>query len=140
MEILLVSILTLHAVTCQPYLTRAHNIVDILLLFNLAIINAISFGNYYCSRNYGQRRQNENDGWSAVQLVLIYLPAFVLTVYVLISGCSYLSKEFGWKKQISNHGRLQSIVRHFSSSDIENTNEEELPHRLTSPSEYDVLQ
>ena len=138
-EIVLVSILTLHAV-CQPYVIQAHNVVDILLLFNLAIINAISFGNYYRSRNYGQRRQNETDAWSAVQLVLIYLPAFILTVYVLISGYSYFSKEFGWTKQISNQGkkgsRLRSIVRHFSSSDIENPNEEELPHRLTSPSEY----
>jgi hypothetical protein len=138
-EILLVSILTLHAV-CQPKVTRAHNVIDILLLFNLAIINAISFGNYYRSRNYGQRRQSENDGWSAVQLVLIYLPGFVLTVYVLISGCSYLSKEFGWKKQIYDQGkkasRLRSIVRYFRSSDIENPNEEELPHRLISPSEY----
>lgn len=139
-EILLVSILTLHAV-CQPYVTRAHNIVDILLLFNLAVINAISFGNYYRSRNYGQRRQNDTNAWSAVQLVLIYLPAFALAMYVVISGCSRLSKEFGWKKnQISSQGKkgskLRSIVRHFSSSDIERPNEEELPHRLTSPSEY----
>ena len=137
-EILLVSILTLHAV-CQPYLTRTHNIVDILLLFNLAIITAISFGNYYRSRNYGQRRQSDTDAWSAVQLVLIYLPAFALTIYVVISGCSCLSKEW-WKKQNSDQGKrskLKSIVRHFSSSDIEKPNEEELPHRLTSPSEYD---
>ena len=54
-EILLVSILAWHAV-CQPYVNRAHNIIDNLLLFNLAIINTISFGNYYRSLNYGQRR------------------------------------------------------------------------------------
>ena len=76
-----------------------------------------------------------------MQLVLIYLPAFVLMLYVLISGCTCLLKGLGWKKQTSSHGKrskLQSIVCHFSSSDIENTtaNKEELPHRLTSPNEY----
>ena len=108
MEILLVSILTLHAV-CQQYLTRAHNIVDILLLFNLAIINAISFGNYYCSRNYSQRRQNENDGWSAVQLVLIYISASLCLNSVCADIRVQLSLKGVWMEEADFQSREVAI-------------------------------
>ena len=120
----------------RPYSMRTHNIVDNLLLFDLIVINAVSFGNYYRSRNYGQRRQGETDAWSAVQLVLIYLPALVLVVYVLILACSYLLK----RRDDSRKGyKLKQIVRRFSSPDgmTDDINEEELPHRLVSPNEVE---
>ena len=141
--IILVCILALHAVI-QPYSMRTHNIVDNLLLFDLIVINAVSFGNYYRSRNYGQRRQGDTDAWSAVQLVLIYLPVLVLVVYVLILACSYLLKRRD-EKQLSDNPdsrkgyKLKQIVRGFSSPDgmTDDINKEELPHRLVSPNEVE---
>ena len=44
-QLLLIIAMALHAVF-QPYKERAHNIIDGLLLTNLAIINAISLYNY----------------------------------------------------------------------------------------------
>ena len=54
LEILLLIVIALHAIF-QPYISRVHNVTDTLLFVDLAIINAISFANYYRSRNHGDR-------------------------------------------------------------------------------------
>ena len=80
---LLLVILTVHAM-CQPYIKRAHNIVDTLLLADLVIINSLSFINYY------QSQTQWDSGKVAVapaivQLILIYLPLMVMAVYVILA-------------------------------------------------------
>ena len=145
MEILLLCVLALHSI-CQPYIKRAHNIIDTLLLTDLAIINAISFINYYRVINYGERKYKRNNVSAAIQLVLVYLPVVILTVYILIMLCnSYLhpsqkqtSSSDGSPTSTSSRSKLQKLRSIVSSSgDIHSYDEEELPHRLIAPdSEY----
>ena len=84
----LVFILTLHTV-CQPYIKRAHNVIDALLLCNLALINSLSLFNFYRSNN--PKIPNSTIITSAtVQLVLIYLPALVMTARILFRFYRYV--------------------------------------------------
>ena len=82
-----VFILTLHTVY-QPYVKRSHNIIDALLLCNLALINFLSLFNFYRSNN--PKIPNSTIISSAtVQMILIYLPASVMTVCMVFYFCKY---------------------------------------------------
>ena len=77
--ILFICILAIHAVV-QPYRNRRHNIIDILLFANLAIINASALVNY----------QNTEQGLNhplltlLLQPILIYLPLVCLLLICLV--------------------------------------------------------
>ena len=137
-EILLLIVLSLHAV-CQPYIDRLHNITDTMLFTNLAIINAISFVNYYRIRNYGDKlhyRRTMNLS-IAIQLVLIYLPVTIMVIYVIVKcyRFKYQKREINSDESNTTFHKLQRL-RSLVSTDRDN-NEEELPHRLiASLSEY----
>ena len=140
-EILLLCILALHAI-CQPYSKRAHNITDTLLFTNLAIINAISFANYYIVRNYGEIKyqQRKIRTSTSIQLLLIYIPVMIMLGYVIIKCYLFISghKQAGSSKK--SHAQIRSHKLHKLISVVSNVSvddEEELPHRLTaSESEY----
>ena len=84
-EALFVTIALLHTIF-QPYVQKWHNVVDTLLFADLALINVIMFSHYFLFR--------ANICWQAVidlitllvsiQLVLIYLPFLVMTLYELM--------------------------------------------------------
>ena len=77
---ILVFILMLHTI-CQPYIKRAHNIIDALLFSNLILINFLLFFNYHKSRI---EKPNIDAVQAIVQLMLVYLPLVVVGIYVLI--------------------------------------------------------
>ena len=79
----LLVMLTLHTVV-QPYIMRAYNIVDALLLSNLILINFLSLFGYH--KSHSQDSLNSVVSSAVVQLVLIYLPIMVLCVYLLKRG------------------------------------------------------
>ena len=79
---ILLFMLTLHTI-CQPYVKRAHNIVDTLLLANLVLINYISFFNFHKSRSHSLD-YGATVSAASIQLVLIYLPLIVMGMYFLI--------------------------------------------------------
>ena len=81
----LLFILSLHTIA-QPYLKRAHNIIDTLLFSNLILINFLSLFNYHSS--HSQQSINSMVSSAAVQLVLIYLPLVVLSAYLFATLCS----------------------------------------------------
>ena len=84
----LVFIHTLHTVY-QPYIKRAHNVINALLLCNPALINCLSLFNFYRSNN--PKIPNSTIITSAtVQLVLIYLPVLVMTARILFRFCKYI--------------------------------------------------
>ena len=122
-EILLLCVLALHAV-CQPYAQKVHNIIDILLFTNLAIINAISFANYYRNQNFDGRAYETQfiNTFVTIQLILIYLPFLSMVVYTLVTVC----KHWRFNKQGLHYLRERSSNERASLSD-----KEELPHRLT---------
>ncbi len=94
-EISLVIILALHAI-CQPYIERILNVIDTLLFADLAIINALSFANYYISQSSGDLSIIKAIYMASIQLVLIYLPIVtVVTVGILMLYCKCVSHERG---------------------------------------------
>ena len=130
-EIVLIIILILHAL-CQPYASKAHNIIDTLLFGNLALINAISFAHYVVFRTKAGTRQNVTEYITAsasVQLVLIYLPLFIMSVYIIRLAC-----QLAWKRVDKDRAEwtssiaLQRLSRSFSKED--NHDKDDLPYRL----------
>lgn len=83
MEILLLLMLALHS-SCQPYAKKVQNVIDTLLFTNLAIINAISFANYYRAVNYGEKFYTLNNASAIIMLMLIYFPVLIFTIYVIV--------------------------------------------------------
>ena len=141
-EILLLFMLALHAV-CQPYSKRVHNIIDTLLFTNLAIINAISFANYYIVRNTGEIRyqQRKITVSTSIQLILIYIPVMIMLGCVSIKCYSFISARCKQTRSSEAlHAQAHSHKLHKLISVVSNVsidNEEELPHRLiASGSEY----
>ena len=127
----LVFILTLHTI-CQPYVKRAHNIIDALLLCNLVFINFLSLFNFYRSNN-PKIPNSAITPSAAVQTMLIYLPAVVMTAFLLIYLCKYICGCFS-ESQMSTKmifvpekaRRLRDLVRSISSPN--ESSDEEFTH------------
>ena len=79
-EVVFLVTLALHAIA-QPYQKRWHNIVDTLLLVDLAIINALSLFIYTTATDGSENKAIHIA--SVLQVVLIYLPLLCLAGYVL---------------------------------------------------------
>ena len=130
---ILLFILTLHTI-CQPYIKRMHNMIDTLLLVNLALINSLSFYNYHKSISQ-IKKHSDTTSPAVVQLVLIYLPVVVISVYFLAVFSKYIIKR-GCKLLIvtnpkrANIVKLRELVQTISSQTDENSDstEEELTH------------
>ena len=84
LEIELVLILTLQAII-YAYRTHWHNVLDILLFANLAIINAMTLHNYKRAKETSKNAnyQREIDILSGVQTFLIYLPLVYVMCYII---------------------------------------------------------
>ena len=132
-EIFFVIILVLHAL-CQPYASNIHNMVDTLLLGNLALINAITFAHFYSFRtNAGKQAATTYiAATAAIQLVLIYLPLLIMVVYIFVLICQLAYKRVDEKNAewTNNSIALQKLMSSFSKEDDA---DDELPHRLTAP-------
>ena len=129
LEVLLVVILALHSL-CQPYALKAHNMIDTLLIGNLALINAITFVHYYIfrTRTDFQAATGDITVSAAIQLVLVYVPLVVMGVYILVLVCRRGYKQADkrnaeWTKSIT----LQKLTSSFSKED---SHEDDLPYRL----------
>lgn len=127
-----VLILALHTIS-QPYIKRAHNIIDALLLTDLVLINNLSFLNYY------RTRLNEKNGSTVVssklQLVLIYLPLAIMGIHILVVLYRHLHKKGCKVKKTfvpERARRLRELVMSMRTldEDLEQDDNEELPHRL----------
>ena len=66
-------VLGVHAIV-QPYKERCHNIIDSCLFFNLGFINGINIYTNVLSIGYKPSYKNQIIGFSALQMVLIYVP------------------------------------------------------------------
>ena len=119
---------------------KAHNVIDTLLLTDLAIINAISFVNY---QNYGEKvyKTTSTSATIAIQLVLIYLPMVIMVLYILTELCKHSLHGSNKHAEGSLTSSISSGIRkvyklrsflHSSNGETGSNNEEELPHRLTA--------
>ena len=139
----LIVILTLHGI-CQPYIKRAHNIIDTLLMADLVLINGISFFNYYRTRLTIAEPTYDKDSTltpARIQLVLIYLPLVIVGVYALFivskhlrkKGCKGAGKRDWLSSRIPQRAKvLKELAQSITAleHDDEFDDEEELPHRL----------
>ena len=135
-EVLLLCVLALHAI-CQPYIQRAHNIVDTLLFTDLAIINAISIANYYRNQNHMVNLPLINISF-IIQLILIYLPLCVMIVYILAQVCKRSTPcvsciEALCHKISSSKLFKLTLLKHFHGrSNNGESDDNEFPHRLVA--------
>ena len=120
LELLLIIALAFQSLA-QPYKERWHNVVDSLLLANLAIINGISLY-HFISVVEGTDSNVEIDSKHftvVLQLILLYLPLVVIAVAICL-------KIY---KKVKNHhvakNLLQSIERSLKST--KKVTEEDLP-------------
>ena len=144
-EICLILILALHALF-QPYQKRVHNVIDTLLFTNLLLINSITCIHFYLfqSQENSHTIKEKIADTAAVQMTLIYLPLFIVMLYLLVIGWKHVyllyRKRHGnqsiFSKEIEqpvtlNLKRLRAAVQSISSmnGDI-GVNNEELPHRF----------
>ena len=125
MEIQLILFLSFHALA-QPYERRWHNILDGLLLTNLAAINGLTLYNYTrTSDPFGSNNQCTMTIVSSIQLVLIYLPLVYIVGYVtcrLLSGIKILLLTRKHKNDLSQPQddiELPARLIHSDSSDSE---------------------
>lgn len=75
----------LHA-AIQPYKKRVHNMIDLLLFFNLTLINGISLYNYITfvgNKNTAGVKQNGVTFWMILQLLLLFLPLVSARIIII---------------------------------------------------------
>ncbi len=143
-EILFLCVLAVHAI-CQPYIRRAHNIVDTLLFTDLAIINAISIVNYHRNQNHVVNLAFINIISFVIQLILIYLPLCAMMVYILIQMCKHRMLCVSCNEAFSRNNIPLSktfklrLLMHFngrSTDECESNDDDELPYRLAADADY----
>ena len=108
-EVFLIMILALHSVL-QPYKQRWHNIVDVLLISNLAIINGLTMHNY--------KRANEQYDYGyeinvagSFQIALIFLPLVCSVVYAIGMVITLKAKRY--------YSKCKSAPKNETKSDSE---------------------
>ena len=136
LEISIIIILILHMLS-QPYTQRIYNVIDGLLFADLAFINAFTFVHYYIFRTTATGRQAVTDFITpsvAVQLVLIYLPLMVATVYTFVVIVRYRCKQNGRQGSPKTTNTAIIKLKDFVSSfrDNDKLEDEALPHRLVA--------
>ena len=97
-EIALLCLFTIHAVA-RPYKRRLFNIIDILMLANMSIINALTWYIFNTS-SFGGDRQSIEVAIS-IKIILMYLPLLALLVTIIlwfVRKCSIMPKQIQYMK------------------------------------------
>lgn len=114
-QVLLCLMLTIHCM-CQPYVKRAHNIIDGLFFLNCSVVNIISVLGYYYGL-YGQVFQDTVNVATYAQLLFIYAPFFYLVIVIVCSMVKFC------RQRVKNLTDLQAtddiIIQRLGSSDEE---------------------
>ena len=82
LEVQLIVMLTLQAIA-HPYRGRWHNIIDVLLFANLAVINAMTMYNYKKAKDRNSDTRSTN-AVSALQTVLVSTPFVCMVCFIII--------------------------------------------------------
>ena len=89
LELEFIVIIVLHA-AFHPYKERVHNIIDLLLFFNLAFINWIT--TYNLETSSVALASNAVVFWMTVQILLLCLPLASATIFIIIKMLTSLKK------------------------------------------------
>ena len=96
-EIELIIILVIHVVA-QPYRNKYHNIVDTLIIANIALVNALTML-VYISTVHTEKDQEYVYGAVVVQTILIYQPLVYILVYVTVKVVILIKARWTNKKK-----------------------------------------
>ena len=105
-ETIAIIMLSLH-LWMQPYKNARHNMIDGLLFLLIAVINMLTIWRYFLS--YVQVRSSELVAVGITQLILLYLPLFLLVVLIF-----YRIVTWYWTK----HKKRPTIENNVALSDI----------------------
>jgi hypothetical protein len=127
LELIILCMVTINSI-CQPYQKSFHNILDSLILANLAIINAISLFNFAYNIKPSMLL-------AVVQLIMIYLPIVYAVVFVILKVSATCSKTVRAKLKRINDYILIYDPSTFQFEDVVAENEDSfnpnnLPARL----------
>lgn len=86
LEALILVVLVIHAIA-QPYRKRFHNVLDALILGDLAIVNGISLYNFASTQYMSDAEYFEL--LTYIQVVLVYLPIVYMVVLIFLKFLSY---------------------------------------------------
>ena len=124
-------VIALHAI-CQPYIKRAHNIIDTLLFCNILFIASLSFFNYHKSYTKIRKGEGARVSPAIVQLVLIYAPLLIVAICILAMLCKYILDKRGCKNLLNSSNNtitLKEFIRNISTRDDDTDScDEELTH------------
>ena len=135
LEALVIAMLVLH-ILYQPYAQKIHNIIDTLLFADLALINIITFAHYYVFRTrVGRQAVTHSITPSAViQLILIYLPLIIATVYLIVVifrlGCKRKKQSASPTSSSIVLIKLKDFMNSYRDVDELIHDNDLLPHRL----------
>ena len=108
--LILGSITVLHAVF-QPYKTRKHNIIDLLLFFNLAVLNGIAQYTYSILSASKERISYEREMtilfWTSLELVLLLIP--IVCVLAYFAEKMWVQLKI-WKKLKKGYRAIQNVA------------------------------
>ena len=136
-EIALLCFFTIHAVA-RPYKRRLHNIIDIVMLANMAIINALTW--YIFSTSLESRANKAIKAAVSIKIVLMYLPLLSLAVIVIlrllrrygviVKQIHFLSYDEGEPNAVDSHNLS---IRKTSKRREESCADEDLFERAAKP-------
>ena len=114
-EVQLIVMLALHTIS-WPYQKKIHNIIDFLVLTNLAIINTLKLLNFFYAEN-GKKSESKSHIIHWIQLFFTYLPLFGLILWYFL----YATHKFKIVSRIKKKmGRISRTERDGHSVDEDN--------------------
>ena len=120
-EVALLCFFTIHAVA-RPYKRRLFNIIDLLMLANLSIINALTWFIFNTSSFGGDRQSIE--AANSIKIILMYLPLLALGATILLwflrkfSIMPKLISFMSYKKEDLSANNVKSIVNQRNKSQV----------------------
>ena len=125
-QIFLTIILALH-LWIQPYRKTIYNFLDGCLFLLMSIINLLTFCRYYISST--QLFKNDLVFVGSIQLILVYLPAIVLLLYIILKLC--------WKLLCMKFCHAHQLSHYFLSRNKQKEEEYELKQQSSGYVKYE---
>ena len=116
-ELQLIVMLALHTIT-WPYQKKIHNIIDFLVLTNLAIINTLKLLNFFYAEN-GKRSGSKSRIIHWIQLFFTYLPLFGLILWCFLYATHKFKIVSRIKKKMGSISRTEHDGHYSDDEDNE---------------------
>lgn len=116
-QIQLIAMLVLHTMF-WPYQRKIHNMIDLIIFADLAIINSLKLLNFVYAEN-GAREKDKIHAIHYIQLFFIYIPLFGLCLWILYKLISKIKPLYRMLHRKSESIVLQPLESHYDGRLIE---------------------